>query len=149
MICLIRELGDFLKGVQWIHDSSDISDHDASIIFIECPKFQTRSFQREVCFYMNELTMKICQAKSIPSIGKNYLLTLRMLMKCVIPSPRHFSESQGSAFQPKWSLYVIAIDHGLIVNSEEKLKNETVFVRQQNIWQAIRYRQIQETEKQS
>jgi hypothetical protein len=28
---------------------SDISDHDASIIFfLECPKFQTRSFQREV-----------------------------------------------------------------------------------------------------
>jgi hypothetical protein len=27
---------------------SDISDHDASIIFIECPIFQTRSFQREV-----------------------------------------------------------------------------------------------------
>ena len=27
---------------------SDISDHDASIILIECPKFQTRSFQREV-----------------------------------------------------------------------------------------------------
>jgi hypothetical protein len=52
-------------------------------------------------------------------------------MKCVIPSPRHSSESQGSAFQPKWSLYVIAIDHGLIVNSEEKLENETVFVRQQ------------------
>jgi hypothetical protein len=30
---------------------SDISDHDASIIFIECPKFQTRSFQREVWLY--------------------------------------------------------------------------------------------------
>ena len=25
---------------------SDISDHDASIIFKECPKFQTISFQR-------------------------------------------------------------------------------------------------------
>jgi hypothetical protein len=43
---------------------------------------------------------------------------------------RHSSESQGSAFQPKLSQYVIAIDHGLIVNSEEKLENETVFVRQ-------------------
>jgi hypothetical protein len=43
----------------------------------------------------------------------------------------HSSESQGSAFQPKWSLYIIALDHGLIVNSEEKLENETVFVRQQ------------------
>ena len=52
-------------------------------------------------------------------------------MKCVITSPRHSSESQGSVFQPKWSLYVIAIDHGLIVNSEEKLENETVFVKQQ------------------
>ena len=31
--------------------SSDISDHDASIIFIECPKFQTRSFQRKVWLY--------------------------------------------------------------------------------------------------
>ena len=61
----------------------------------------------------------------------HYFLTWRMLMKCVIPSPRHSSESQGSAFQPKWSLYAIAIDHGLIVNSEEKLENETVFVRQQ------------------
>ena len=30
---------------------SDISDHDASIIFIECPKFQIRSFQREVLLY--------------------------------------------------------------------------------------------------
>ena len=30
---------------------SDIGDHDASIIFIECPKFQTRSFQREVWLY--------------------------------------------------------------------------------------------------
>ena len=30
---------------------SDISDHDASIFFIECPKFQTRSFQREVWLY--------------------------------------------------------------------------------------------------
>ena len=30
---------------------SDISDHDASIIFIECHKFQTRSFQREVWLY--------------------------------------------------------------------------------------------------
>ena len=60
----------------------------------------------------------------------HYFLTLRMLMKCVILSPRHSSESQGSAFQPKLSQYVIAIDHGLIVNSEEKLENETVFVRQ-------------------
>jgi hypothetical protein len=40
---------------------SDISDHDASLFFIECPKFQTRSFQREVWF-MNELTMKKLQA---------------------------------------------------------------------------------------
>ena len=32
---------------------SDISDHDASIFFIECPKFQTRSFQREVWLYEN------------------------------------------------------------------------------------------------
>ena len=30
---------------------SDISDHDASIIFKECPKFQTISFQREVWLY--------------------------------------------------------------------------------------------------
>jgi hypothetical protein len=30
---------------------SDISNHDASISFIECPKFQTRSFQREVWLY--------------------------------------------------------------------------------------------------
>jgi hypothetical protein len=30
---------------------SDISDHDASIMFIECPKFQIRSFQREVLLY--------------------------------------------------------------------------------------------------
>jgi hypothetical protein len=51
--------------------------------------------------------------------------------KCVIFSPTHSSELQGSAFQPKWSLYVITIDRGLIVNSEEKLENETVFV----IWQ--------------
>ena len=51
-------------------------------------------------------------------------------MKCVILSPRHSPESQGSAFQPKWSLYKIAIDHGLIVSSEEKLEYETVFVRQ-------------------
>ena len=57
----------------------------------------------------------------------HYFLTPRMLMKCVILSPRHSSESQGSAFQPKWSLYVITIDHGLIVNSEEKLEYETVF----------------------
>jgi hypothetical protein len=77
--------------------------------------------------YMNELTMN-----SIPSIGMHYFLTWRMLMKCVIPSPRHSSESHGSAFQPKWSLYVLAIDHGLIVNSEEKLEKETIFVRQQN-----------------
>jgi hypothetical protein len=71
-------------------------------------------------------------------------------MKCVIPSLRHSSESQGSAFQPKWSLCVISIDHGLIVNSEEKLDNETVVVRQQTkIKQTIRYRQIQETEKES
>ena len=62
----------------------------------------------------------------------HYFLTLRMLMKCVILSPRHSSESQGSAFQPTLSQYVIAIDHGLIVNSEEKLENETVFVRQYN-----------------
>jgi hypothetical protein len=27
------------------------SEHDASIIVIECPKFQTRSFQREVWLY--------------------------------------------------------------------------------------------------
>ena len=32
-------------------EPSDISDHDASIIFIECPKFQIRSFQREVLLY--------------------------------------------------------------------------------------------------
>ena len=32
-------------------------------------------------------------------------------MKCVILSPRHSSELQGSAFQPKLSQYVIAIDH--------------------------------------
>jgi hypothetical protein len=69
-------------------------------------------------------------------------------MKCVITSPRHSPESQGSVFQPKLSLYVIAIDHGLIANSEEKLENETVFVRQQNNI-TIRYRQIQETGKQS
>jgi hypothetical protein len=56
-------------------------------------------------------------------------ITFIWYAKCVIPSPRHSSESQGSAFQPKWSLYVIAIDHGLIENSEEKLENETVFVR--------------------
>jgi hypothetical protein len=30
---------------------SDISDDDASIICIECPKFQTRSFQREIWLY--------------------------------------------------------------------------------------------------
>ena len=30
---------------------SDISDHDASINFIECPKLQTRYFQREVWLY--------------------------------------------------------------------------------------------------
>jgi hypothetical protein len=30
---------------------SDISDHDASIFFIEYPKFQTRSFQRKVWLY--------------------------------------------------------------------------------------------------
>jgi hypothetical protein len=47
---------------------------------------------------------------------------------CVILSPRHSPESQGSAFQSKLSLYVIAIDHGLIANSEEKLENETVFL---------------------
>ena len=79
--------------------------------------------------YMNELTMNIFQANSIPSIGMHYFPTWRMLMKCVITSPRHSSEWQGSVFQPKWSLYVITIDHGLIANSEEKLENETVFVR--------------------
>ena len=79
---------------------SDISDHDASIIFIECPKFQTRSFQREVWLYERADHENIFQANSIPSIGMHYFLTWRMLMKCVIPSPKHSSESQGSAFQP-------------------------------------------------
>jgi hypothetical protein len=38
---------------------SDISDHGASIICIDGPMLQTRSFRREVC-YANEMTMKMC-----------------------------------------------------------------------------------------
>jgi hypothetical protein len=39
---------------------SDISDHDASIIFIECPKFQTRSFQREIWLYKRMFVIFFC-----------------------------------------------------------------------------------------
>jgi hypothetical protein len=40
---------------------SDISDHDASIIFLECPKFQTRSFQREVWLYLRLYCLNFVQ----------------------------------------------------------------------------------------
>jgi hypothetical protein len=38
---------------------SDISDHDASIIFIDCPKFQTRSFQTRLKLATNYAQMTI------------------------------------------------------------------------------------------
>jgi hypothetical protein len=51
-----------------------------------------------------------------------------LLMKCVILTPRHSSESQESTIQPKWWLYVIANDYILLLNSEKKFENETGFV---------------------
>ena len=52
---------------------SDISDHDASIIFIECPKFQTRSFQREVWLYERTDNEKI--ASKLDTVDWNALLS--------------------------------------------------------------------------
>ena len=73
---------------------SDISDHDASIMFIECPNFQTRSFQRELWLY--ERTNNEKSASKLDTfIGMYYFLIPRMLMKCVILSPIHSSQSQG------------------------------------------------------
>ena len=53
---------------------SDISDYNnASIIFIECPKFQTRSFQREVWLY--ELTDNEKFASKLDTVDWNALLS--------------------------------------------------------------------------
>jgi hypothetical protein len=52
---------------------SDISDHDASIILIECPKFQTRSFQREVWLYERTDNEKI--ASKLDTVDWNALLS--------------------------------------------------------------------------
>ena len=52
---------------------SDISDHDASIIFIECPKFQTRSFQREVWLY-EQTDHENCSSK-LDTVDWNALLS--------------------------------------------------------------------------
>jgi hypothetical protein len=54
---------------------SDISDHDASIIFIECPKFQTtcRSFHREVWLYERTDNEKF--ASKLDTVDWNALLS--------------------------------------------------------------------------
>jgi hypothetical protein len=52
---------------------SDISDHDASIIFIECPNFQTRSFQREVWLYERTDNEKF--ASKLDTVDWNALLS--------------------------------------------------------------------------
>ena len=52
---------------------SDISDHDASIIFKECPKFQTISFQREVWLY--EQTDHANLSSKLDTVDWNALLS--------------------------------------------------------------------------
>jgi hypothetical protein len=52
---------------------SDTSDHDASIIFIECPKFQTRSFQREIWLFKRTDNEKF--ASKLDTVDWNALLS--------------------------------------------------------------------------
>jgi hypothetical protein len=52
---------------------SDISDDDASIICIECPKFQTRSFQREIWLY--ERTDHVNLSNKLDTVDWNALLS--------------------------------------------------------------------------
>ena len=52
---------------------SDISDHDASIIFKECPKFQAISFQREVWLY--EQTDHANLSSKLDTVDWNALLS--------------------------------------------------------------------------
>jgi hypothetical protein len=52
---------------------SDISDHDASIIFIECPNFQTRSFQREIWLFKRTDNEKF--ASKLDTVDWNALLS--------------------------------------------------------------------------
>ena len=54
-------------------EPSDISDHDASIICIECPKFQTRSFQREVWLFERTDNEKF--ASKLDTVDWNALLS--------------------------------------------------------------------------
>jgi hypothetical protein len=124
---------------------SDISDHDASIIFIECPKFQTISFQREVWLYERTDNEKF--ASKLDTVDWNSLLSdsedvdemcntftetfLRIARECIPTKMVTVRNSDRPWFNSEFR--------------REIRKRDRIRKTAKNI--TIIYRQIQETEK--
>ena len=109
--------------------TSEISDHNASVTFLQCQKSVAGSFKRVVWLYdkvdkqifivkleIVDWIILLCQFDDVDDI-------------CVINLPKHFSNWQGSVFQPRQLLLDIMTNRGSPVKSGKKYVSGTDFVK--------------------
>ena len=96
---------------------SEISDHDASVAFLQCPKSVSVSFKREVWLYD-----KVDKQKCIEKLEIVDWITLLCQFDDVDDICNQFTKTflewQGSVFQPRQLLLDIMTNRGSPVNPE-------------------------------
>jgi hypothetical protein len=102
---------------------SEISDHDASVTFLQCPKSAAGSFKREVWLYDTVDKQKFIEKLEI--VDWRTLLCQFEDVDDILP--KHFSNWQGSVFQLRQLLLDIMTDRGSPVKSGKKYVSGTEY----------------------